>query len=284
MSKSIRNLVIFTVVAWGSGFLGIAIDRLDPPQNPMEGLGALIWLISPLAANLLLRSLGGDGWKDFGFKLNFRESWIWYLVALLIVPLITIITLGLGVFFGAVSLTGFAQKGFYAFLPLMFTVFMTVMVKNIFEEFAWRGYLTPRFEAIKMHPFVNSILTGFIWAGWHVPYYLYFLDRAVFREHTSLSVPAFILLAFLLLPFHALAYGELRLLSKSIWTVWLLHTVANTISLSLISQGFVTLKTDFTGVLLSPGTEGIVHSLLMGLIGFAMYQYRMRKSNRSSTS
>lgn len=278
MNKSIRNLVIFSIVAVGSGFLGIAVDRLNPPQDPMQGLGVLIWLVLPLAANLLLRALGGDGWKDFGIKPNFKEGWIWYFVALLIVPLVIILTLGLGMVFGAISLSGFTEKGFSAFLPLIFGAFATAMVKNIFEEFAWRGYLTPRFEAIKLHPFANSILTGFIWAGWHIPYYLYFLDRAVLETHTSLSVPAFILLSFLVLPFQALAYGELRLLSKSVWPVWLLHNVANAISLPLLSYGFVTLKTGFSGVLLSPGTEGIVHSLLMGLIGYGMYQYRMRKS------
>lgn len=280
MNKTLRNLIIFTVVAIGGGFLGIALDRLSPPPDPMQGLGVLVWLVSPLAANLLLRALGGDGWKDFGLGLNLKSGWMWYLVALLIIPLVTLPTLGLGALFGVVSLSGFATQGISAFLSLMGAAFGAAMAKNIFEEFAWRGYLTPRFEALKLHPFVNSILTGFIWAGWHVPYYLYFLDRAVLQEHTSLSVPAFILLAFLVMPFHALAYGELRLLSKSVWTVWLLHNVANAISLTLISNGFVILTRDFSGVLLSPGTEGIVHSLLMGLIGLGLYQYRRRTSAR----
>jgi membrane protease YdiL (CAAX protease family) len=244
----------------------------------------LIWLASPLAANLLLRSFGGDGWKDFGIKPNFKEGWPWYLVAVLIIPLVTILTLGLGALSRAISLAGFAQKGFSAFLPLMAAAFAGAMIKNIFEEFAWRAYLTPRFEALKLHPFASSILTGFIWAAWHIPYYLYFLDRSILQAHTSLSLPVFILVAFLLLPFHALAYGELRLLSKSVWTVWLLHNIANAISLPLISDGFVTLNAGFAGVLLSPGTEGIVHSLLMGLIGLGLYQYRMRKNIWSNQS
>ncbi len=284
MNRSIRNITIFSLTTVGCGFLGVVVDRLNPPEDPMQGLGVLIWLASPLAANLLLRAFGGDGWKDFGFRPNFKEGWIWYLVALLIIPIVTIIPLGLGTLFGAVSLSGFAQKGFSAFLPLVLTGFVGAMMKNIFEEFAWRGYLTPRFEAIKLHPFANSILTGFIWAAWHVPYYLYFLDRAILQAHTSLSLPAFILMAFLVLPFHALAYGELRLLSKSVWTVWLLHNIANAISLPLLSYGFVTLNAGFSGVLLSPGTEGIVHSLLMGLIGFGLYQYRMHKNFRSNQS
>jgi len=277
MKISIRNLVIFALVSLGGGFLGMVLDRLNPPEDPMQGLGVLFWLVSPLAGNLLLRALGGDGWQDFGLKPNFKEGWIWYLAALLIVPLVVLITMGLGTLFGAISLAGFAKLGFSAFLPLVAAAFSGAMVKNIFEEFAWRGYLTPRFEAINLHPFLNSMLTGIIWAGWHIPYYLYFLDRSVLEAHTSLNLSAFILLAFVQLPFQALAYGELRLLSESLWPVWLLHNVANAISLPLLSVGFVTLKPGLGGVFLSPGTEGIVHALLMGLFGLGLYFFRKQK-------
>lgn len=275
--RTIRNLVIFTIVTLSCGFVGVALDRLSPPTDPMQGLGALVWLVSPLAANLILRAVGGDGWKDFGLRPNLKAGWVWYLAAVLIAPLVTILALVLGIVTGAVSLSGFAGQGFGAYLPLVGTVFLGVLVKNIFEEFAWRGYLTPRFEALRLHPFANSILTGFIWAGWHVPYYLYFLNRAELQAHTSLSVPAFLLLAFLVLPLHALAYGELRLVSKTVWTPWLLHNVANAISLPLLSYGFVSLAGGISGVFLSPGTEGILYSLLMGLVGFGLYRYRKNK-------
>lgn len=274
MKKQIRNLIIFAVATLGCGFVGMFLDRLVPAEDPMKGLGVLLWLATPLAANLLLRALGRDGWKDLGLRPHFKDGWIWYLTALLIVPLVVLVTLGLGVIFGAVSLSGFAARGFGALQPLIAAAFVGAVVKNIFEEFAWRGYLTPRFEAIKLHPFLSSLLTGLIWAGWHIPYYLYFLDPAELRAHTSLELPVFIILAFLVLPFHALAYGELRLLSKSVWPAWLLHTVANGITLPLLSAGFVTLRAGIVGAALSPGTEGIVHSLLMGLVGLGLYFYR----------
>ena len=174
MKKSIRNIIIFSMAAVGSGFLGAFLDRGNPPQDSMEGLGVLIWLVAPLVVNILLRLFGGDGWRDFGFKPNFRESWKWYLVAIAIVPVIVAITMGLGVAINAISFSGFSQKGVNAFIPLAIAAFVGSLVKNIFEEFAWRGYLTSRFNAIKLHPFVSSILTGFVWAGWHIPYYLFF--------------------------------------------------------------------------------------------------------------
>lgn len=272
-----RNLIIFTAVSLGGGFIGIAVDRLNPPENPMQGLGALIWLASPLAAGLLLRTFGGDGWQDAGFKLNLKSGWRWYLAALLIIPLVSLAIMAVGKLLGVIDLSGFAAQGAGAFLGLVATTFGGSMAKNIFEEFAWRGYLTPRFDALRLHPLANATLTGFIWAGWHVPYYLYFLDKEVLAAHTPLSLPVFILLAFLVLPFHALAYGELRLLSGSVWPVWLLHNMANAISLSLVAGRFMVLERNFAGILLSPGTEGILSSLLMGVIGFVLYRQRTRR-------
>ena len=278
MSKAIRNLIIFTVVAVACGFVGIALDRLQPPQDTMQGLGALVWLTAPLATILLLRTFGGDGWKDFGLGLNLKTGWRWYLAALLIIPLVTLVTLGVASVFGVVTFGGSATQGFGAFLSAFGVGLTTVMVKNIFEEFTWRGYLTPRFEAIKLHPYVNALLTGFIWAGWHVPYYLYFLNRETFVERTSLGVWEFILVMFVVFPLIALTFGELRLLSKSVWPGWLMHNIANAVSLALISGNFIGLSRNFAGAIFSPGTEGVFISLLMSLVGVALYQVRKNQA------
>jgi hypothetical protein len=275
MKSSVRNIVIFSVVSLGMGFLGIALDRLDPPADPMQGLGALIWLASPLLAVILLRLLGGDGWSDFGLRLNLKQGWKWYFVGVAIPVVVTALLLGLAAVLGAVSAPKTAAWG--SLVPLVGAGFAAAMVKNIFEEFSWRGYLHPRLAALGLHPFANALLTGFVWAGWHVPYYLYYLDPAVLAEHTSLSPLGIILLSFAILPFHALAYGELRQLSGSTWAAWLMHNTANALSLTLISGGFITLSGGLAGLLLSPGTEGILHSLLMGLVGLGLYFYRKQK-------
>lgn len=274
--RTVRNLVLFAIVSLTCGFVGLALDRLSPPRDPMQGLGALVWLVSPLAANLILRAVGGDGWADFGLRPNLKSGWKWYLVAILLAPLVTIIVFSVAVvsLSGGIDFSGFTRQGLEAYLPLVGMVFVGVMVKNLFEEFAWRGYLTPRFEALRLHPFLNALLTGLIWAGWHVPYYLYFLNRAELQMHTTLNLPAFIMLAFLVLPMQALAYGELRLVSKTVWTTWLLHNVANAISLPLFTAGLIGPAGGVAGVLLNPGTAGVLYSILMALAGFGLYRYR----------
>lgn len=278
MNKAVRNLVIFTLVAIGGGFSGILIDRLAPPPNPMQGLGILIWLVSPFIANLLLRGFGGDGWKDFGLRPKLMSSWKWYLVALIVPLFVTLFSLILGSAFGAVSVSNPTGPGINALILTIGAAFGANAIKNVFEEFSWRGYLTPRFEAIGLHPFSNALFTGLIWAGWHIPYYLYFLDRKTMQEYTWLSVPALILLAFLVLPLQALAYGELRLLSGSVWSAWLMHSTANALGLSLILSGSISVLNNPLGILLTPGTEGIVYSLLMGMIGILLFRQRRKRT------
>lgn len=276
MNKSIRNLVIFVVVALGGGYLGALLNRLANVENSMEGPGTLVWLASPLATVLLLRGLGGDGWKDFG--LHLKTSWMWYLVGIGIPALVIALSLALAVLFGTVTMRWPEQGSWAAIGSLLAAGFASAAVKNIFEEFAWRGYLAPRFAAIGMNPFIAYLLTGFIWAAWHIPYYFFFLPPADLARQTSLTAPTLIMFAMLMLPFHAIAYGELRLISKSTWPAWLMHTVANVLSLGLVSGGFIILNGSISSALLSPGTEGIIHGLLMGLIGLGLY-LRRKNSN-----
>jgi len=280
MNKTIRNIVIVGFFTVGGGWFGIWVNNVTGnTAPPMQSLGALVWLISPALSGILLRAFGGDGWKDAGFGLNLRSGgWIWYAVAILVYPLVALLTFPLAIVTGAISAEGFAEQGFSAYITAAGLMVAASLMKNIFEEFAWRGYLTPRFAALRMRPWLGYVFTGFIWAAWHVPYYLYFLDRSVLLEHTSLSLPALIGMAFLALPFHAAAYGELRLLSNSTWPAWMMHNFANAISLTLVSSSFVTLVPGFWSAILSPGTEGVLHSLLMGLMGYGLYRYRVGRS------
>ena len=268
----IRNLIIFTIVTLGSGWLGLAVDRATAAPNPQQGLGLLLWILLPAATGLLLRAVGGDGWQDAGIKLHLPTGWRWYAVALLIFPLVSLLLLGLGYGVGAFSLPGFATQGLGAFVALVAVAFAASFVKNILEEFAWRGYLTARFAALNLHPFANHLLTGLIWASWHIPYWLYFVDVQTF---TTLSRPTFIGLAMLTLIITAITYGELRLLSKSVWPTVVLHSVANAITATFLLNGFIKLN-GWLGVVFSPGNDGVIHAILFTVLGIGLYQYRLK--------
>jgi membrane protease YdiL (CAAX protease family) len=239
-------------------------------------LGALVWLMSPALSGFLLRALGGDGWKDSGFGLNLPSGWMWYLVAILVYPLAALLTFGVATLFGFISAEGFAAQGFGAYLSVVGVMFVGSLMKNFFEEFAWRSYLTPRLDAAKIHPILNHLITGILWWSWHLPYYYYFLDRATLKSAVSTSIPVFLAIGFFVMFPTAILFGELRLISKSTWTVFLLHNVLNAVSMPLIINGFIRVN-GAMGTVFTPTNEGILTSLLMGAAGLFLYQRRMKQ-------
>lgn len=267
-----RNLILFILVTLSAGWIGAALDRAVATPDPQQGLGILLWLILPTITGLLLRAFGGDGWQDAGLHPRLLGSWRWYGMALLLFPLISLLLLGIGPVFSAFTLPGFADQGVGAFLSLATVATLSSFGKNIFEEVAWRGYLTPRFAALNLPRLHNHLLTGLIWAGWHLPYWLFFVDV---RTFSTLNLPTFIALAVTTLCITAVTYGEVRLRSQSVWPAVLMHSVANGVTATFLLNGFVQLNGGL-GILFSPGNDGIVHSLLFALVGLAFYRYSRR--------
>jgi uncharacterized protein len=52
---------------------------------------------------------------------------------------------------------------------MVLTAFLSAFVANgLTEEFGWRGYVLPRFQA-KWNALTSSLLLGIIWVSWHIP-------------------------------------------------------------------------------------------------------------------
>jgi membrane protease YdiL (CAAX protease family) len=279
MKRTKRNLIIFILVSLTFGFLGSAVNRLTGQADSMESLGVLIWLVAPLAANLLLRALGGDGWADFGLRPRFKSAWRWYVVALLVPALVSLILVGVSAGLDSLNPSSLKKGSLQTFLSLLVVSFGGSMVKNIFEEFAWRGYLAPQLAKLSKRVILNAIITGVVWAAWHIPYYYFFLSQDVLRSQTALSIPVLILIGIFMLPFQSLLYNELRLISQSVWPAWLMHTVSNAFSFAIVGGGFVAVSDSPLHVLFTPGTEGILYALLYGLAGWWLYQQRLGKKS-----
>jgi membrane protease YdiL (CAAX protease family) len=282
MNKIIRNIIIVSLFTVGGGWLGIWLNNVTGnTAPPLQSLGALVWLTTPALSGFLLRALGGDGWKDAGFGLNLPSGWKWYLLELLVYPLDSLLTLGLAALFGILSADGFAAQGFGAYLSAIGVIFAGSLMKNFFEEFAWRSYLTPRLEAAGVHPMVNHIIVSVLWTCWHLPYYYYYLDRAQLESAITTSIPVFIALAFFVQIPTSILFGELRLISKSTWTVFLLHQVINAVSMPLLMNGFIEVKGPLAPVF-TPTNEGLIVSILFGVVGVLLYQHRVKSNFGSS--
>lgn len=276
MNKIIRNIIIVSLFAVGGGWLGIWLNGVTGnTQPPLQSLGALVWLTTPALVGFLLRAFGGDGWTDAGFGLNLRSGWTWYLAPILLYPLASLLTFGGSLALGSIHADGFATQGFGAYASAIGVMFAASLMKNFFEEFAWRSYLTPRLDAAKVHPLVNHAIVAVIWWTWHLPYYYYFLPKADLQAATPYGVPVFLLIAFIATFPTSLLFGELRLASKSTWTVFLLHCVVNAVSMPLILNGFIQ-SNDWTSLIFSPTNDSLLMSLLMGLAGYWIYRKRMK--------
>jgi membrane protease YdiL (CAAX protease family) len=279
MNKIIRNIIIVSIFTVGGGWLGIWLNNVTGnTAPPLQSLGALVWLMSPALSGFALRAFGGDGWKDAGFGLNLPSGWKWYLLALLVYPLAALLTFGLAAIFGILSTDGFAAQGFNAYFAAVGMLFIGSLMKNFFEEFAWRGYLTPRLEAAGVSPLVNHIVVSVLWTSWHLPYYYYYLDRALLESAITASIPVFIALAYFVQIPTSILFGELRLISKSTWTVFLLHQMINAVSLPLLMNGFIEVKGALAPVF-TPTNEGIFVSLLFGVVGWMLMKSRLKQAS-----
>jgi membrane protease YdiL (CAAX protease family) len=281
MNKTIRNIFIVSLFTVGGGWLGIWLNQgTGNTQPPMQSLGALVWLTTPALAGILLRAFGGDGWKDVGFGLALPSGWVWYLVAILLYPLAALLTFGLGALLGVVHADGFAAQGFGAYLSAAGVMLVGSLMKNIFEEFAWRGYLTPRLDAARVPSMLNHLIVSLLWMTWHLPYYFYYLDRQTLNSATTVSLPVFLLMGYITMFPTAILFGELRLLSKSIWPVFVLHNVINALSMPLLINGFIRVDGPL-GTLLTPTNEGLFVSLLFGLAGWMLYKHRRKREGHA---
>jgi hypothetical protein len=272
--KSLRNLALFTGVVWTIGWIAAGLQtRIVDPSAAQ--LGLLLWLVTPLVTVVLLRTFAGDGWKDFGFSPRFRGNALGWVAAVLVHPVCATLVLLLGYLLGWLALPGSVNR-----LLAMFAIgFAPSFVKNVFEEFAWRGYLTPKVRALGLNDFVGHSVVGLIWAGWHIPYFLYFVEPAALHAATNLTLAAFIAMAVPSLVAVSIVYGELRLLTDSVWPPVVAHTVGNALLDVLVVNGFVRIESG-VGALASPGYHGVLSIVFFVVAGVLLHRRRMARKAR----
>lgn len=274
-ATTVRNLVIFTVVVLAIGWLARGLDVLmGAPAREAPGIG--IWLVTPTLIGLLLRALAGDGWKDLGIRPNLRGNGAYYLVALVIYPVLTAVVLIIGRGVGLVTFPDLSPAGVGLILQAFAAGLAPQFIKNIFEEAAWRGYLAPRVYSLRLNDFVGHVVVGLIWGAWHIPYYLFFLERTVLSEFTTLDLAAFIPLAMLAMVAWAMVYGEIRLLTNSFWPAVLMHMVEDAFLNQLFTGHHIRIVPG-TDWLISP-VNGLISILLFAAAGVALHRLRRRRT------
>ncbi|SHM79711.1 CAAX protease self-immunity [Cyclobacterium lianum] len=272
-AKTLRNLIIFGLIALSIGWIGVAVDRNLPDQEGEESLGMAIWLVTPLLVVAILRSFGGDSWKDAGLKPNIKNNFKWYAVALLIFPLVTSIALIVGKLTGWTDFSGFEPKEYFT---VLFGLFLVNIIKNIFEESVWRGYLTVKLIHLRIGDLTIYLVAGLIWGLWHVPYYLYFLDEETIRAVLPVDRYIFTVAAILSMLVWTVMFTEVFRLTQSIWPVILLHAMEDALINHLVIDGHI--QTDLNKAIWISPICGIIPTALYLLIGIWLRQQRMKQT------
>ena len=264
------SLLLFIIVALASGWIGVWVDTKIPDQPEGDSLGMGLFIILPLIAMLILRLVNRD-WKDIGVRLRFKGNMKWYGAAIAIYPVIMVIVVGLAFLFNSAS---FSDVELHTILPLIGASIAGNFIKNIFEEFAWRGYLTPKLIELKFHDWMIYLVSGLVWALWHAPYYLVFLPDTFFETTSRTGI---LLIGCVLMVAWSVMYVEIYRLTKSVWPCVLMHAVEDGVpTLLLTVAGVITLTK--TGELWLSPTSGIITTILFVGFGLWLRSKRLRQT------
>ena len=274
--KTLRNVILFSLVAISCGWIGVGVNQLLGEPSNLESLGSGIFIASPIVCMILLRLLGGDGWKDFPLKPRFKQNTRWYIFAIAVYPVVIGMTLFVGKLLGWVDVSKFSVA---AYFPVFATAFLPVFIKNILEETAFRGYLTVKMEQLTKNEWLIYVVVAFVCQIWHLPYNLIFLDDAYQATFFPYSKELFVLVSFVVITVWTIMYTEIFFLSRSLLLVVLMHSMKDALN-PLISEGFTVISPDKT-LLVSP-LFGLIPTLIYLAIG--LYLRRIRKSKESLLS
>ena len=270
-------IILFIVIALLSGWIGLLVDTLIPDQAPGETLGLGIWLVLPFLSGIIIRSIRKD-WKDFGVKPKIKGNIKWYVFAILIFPVITLVYTIIAWSLGYVTLSSFSAT---TLVPVFASLFLGLFIKNIFEDFAWQGFLTPKVVATKASDIKIYLIVGLVWAFWHAPYYLYFLPDSIYSTPFDRVLDVFVRSP-IIITIWAVMFVEMTRITRSVWPAVLMHTLEDAIPNYLIIEERITVFTGLGDTLFSP-LSGIIPLLTYLAIGLWLRKKRIERDKQLIT-
>lgn len=237
---STKYLVLFFVITlawtWICGFIPVLLGITG------TGLGTFIFYFgggapSVTALFLVFLTYPKDKKKDYFLRCFSvrRAGWKWPLITIVVFTILSAISIAVGV-----GILGFEMptmdyiKAIAANpLNILLVLLLSLISGPLNEEFGWRGYaldrLLVRFGFLK-----GSLVLGFIWAIWHLPWYFTpgqaqynLLQDSVF--HALMFIPSVMMLSV----FVSFVYVKT---GRSILAGALVHMLSNLIGSQLLSS------------------------------------------------
>lgn len=275
-NKVIRNIGIFVFVVIISGWSGVLVDYLLAAQHQGDSPGMGVWLSLPLLTAFIIIFFSKVSWRELGIKPNFKGNMKWYLASILIYPLVTSIVMMIGSATNWIDLSAFSFKPFI--LAFCGTLFVNFII-DVFEETAWRSYLTSQLLKFNLSDWKLYLIIGCVWTLWHIPYYLVFLPETSIQAIMPVSRPVYVLVSFTTFLSWAVMFTELFRVTKSVWPCVLMHMVEDSLINHLVISGHISIAAG-KEIFVSP-INGIITSILYIAVGLGIRAYRLRASQWS---
>jgi len=262
MSKDRASLITFLCLTFGVSTIWytLIVRAGDLGAGGGRFVFLLMWTpgLSALATRLIFQhNVRGEGW-------GWRKSTTRYAIIAYLLP-VAYATVAYGFVWltklGAVDLSRFN----YGIARLLLVGTALSLLSATGEELGWRGFLVPTLARTMSFTRV-SVISGAIWAAWHVP--LIVLANYNNGAPAWYSVMCFVVMVVAM----GFPFAWLRLRSGSVWPAAILHASRN-----LFVQAFfdrVTVDTGITKYL----TSGFGAALALAIVATAWLFYRQRAS------
>jgi len=234
-------------------------------------LGVFLWLLAPIGVSFALRFFAKDGWRDLGIKPALKSNIGLYLISFLAYPVVILLVLVIGVAFNFISFISLSAEKYDLFLKTIGVTVVPCVFYSIFEEFGWRGYMTPKIQSLGISALFIHFIVGVVWAAWHLPFINYI------TSYTSESLVSYLPRFFFGCIVAAFVYGEIRILTGSVWPAFLMHFSGNVFANPLVSKTSIIEISAGKESIGSPGIDGLIVIALFAVLGLGLYLYRKRR-------
>lgn len=175
-----RNLAFFFLLAFGISWTTAALisvfglDLSTSGSGPVTPLVVLIGVVGTIGPSIAAFIVAGFSEGKAGVKALWKRFWNRNMsLKWLVVILVFYDTCRLIANLIARAMDGQAYPIIDPSTPLWMSILALVtafIYSGMAEEFGWRGYALPRFQA-RWSALTSSIILGLIWMSWHIPFF-----------------------------------------------------------------------------------------------------------------
>jgi membrane protease YdiL (CAAX protease family) len=215
-----RGLAIyFALVVVISG--GLEAYIIINPEVFRSPIAILVLMWTPAVASVIARLVLKEGFSDVSFRFGGLRTLPWYALGLGVPLAVGILAYGSAWLTGLVGFEGSAGAFLVGLVSAATWITIYGFIFTAGEEIGWRGYMLTRLiDAGVPRP---VLVSGLIWALWHVPLILAGIYAA--GPYPALSAVLFVISV----TSAAFVFARIRLETGSIWPAIFAHSAWNSI-------------------------------------------------------